>query len=270
MSLHPIHPLLLLGLLLTACQAGVTGHGVPRHYHQRMDSASSACQQNPAYCAKVAGEEVIVPTSTLHTLATAGGAVTTAVKVLNSTLRTDIEQALTQCANAARSDVLSKHFNDRTPTPQECNEEIRVDGCTLTRAMWLGNLMHDAAFACVKEQLNLLRPGGFTLQPRYRYDPRSGKTSLIPPEEVKRLLDAGLHAQLRGTLEPDIVLHKGDALKAEAVYDFKFPCADLDRPPEWRSYPPGHPHHRLSQDKMYKKFLNVTPKRVAPWLGILP
>jgi hypothetical protein len=269
MSLHPIHPLLLLGLLLTACQAGVTGHGVPRHYHQRMDSASSACQQNPAYCAKVAGEEVIVPTSTLHTLATAGAAATTAVKVLNSTLRTDIEQALTRCADLARSDVLSKHFHDRTPTAQECNEEIRVDGRTLTRAMWLGNLMHDAAFACAKEQLNLLRPGGFTLQPRYRYDPRSGKTSLIPPEEVKRLLDAGLHAQLRGTLEPDIVLHKGDALKAEAVYDFKFPCADLDRPPPWRDRFTSPSHQKVTQKIAYQDALGVRALRIAPWLGVL-
>jgi hypothetical protein len=204
MKKNPAPRLLLLGSLLTACQAGVTGQGA----------------------------------------------------------------RLTQCANAARSNVLSKYLHDRTPTAQECNEEIQVDGRALTRAMWLGNLMHDDAFTCAKAQLTLLRPGGFSLQPRYRYDPRTGKTSLIPPEEVKRLLEEGLRAQLRGTLEPDIVLHKGDALQVEAVYDFKFPCVNISKPSRWREYPEGHPHQQTPQNHLYAKALKAEVWSIIPWLGV--
>lgn len=44
--------LILVGALSLAHEA--TG--------QALDSATSACRQNPAYCARIAGEEAVVPT----------------------------------------------------------------------------------------------------------------------------------------------------------------------------------------------------------------
>jgi len=258
---------LLLGVLLTACQVSVAGRGVPSSYGYGYDSPSAACRQNPAYCAKVAGEEAILPgTQSLHTLTTAGATVAVAVKVLDKTLHLSIRRALEQCVDQARTYVLLKHLDGRRP-PQECNEDVEREGRTLTRAMWLGNLMHDAAFECVKEQLEQLRPGGFSLKPRYRYDKRTDKTTLLPRDEVQRLISQGRTSELRGTLEPDAVLHAGDPLHAEAVYDFKFPCVELDSSPRWREYPEGHPHHKKTQKQMYERALKAPVWHITPRMG---
>jgi hypothetical protein len=37
-----------------------------------------------------------------------------------------------------------------------------------------------------------------------------------------------------GTLEPDVVIHTGDPLQVQAVYDFKFRCVGFDKKPERR------------------------------------
>lgn len=46
----------MASMLLAAC-AGVPGRGAPDRYAQSFDSATSACRQNPALCAQVAGGE---------------------------------------------------------------------------------------------------------------------------------------------------------------------------------------------------------------------
>jgi hypothetical protein len=263
--------LLLLGLLLTACHAGVVGRGVPSSYGHDVSSASAACRQNPLYCAKVAGEEAIVPgAGSLQPLATAGGTVAVAVKVLDGALQLSIREALEQCADQARTNVLLKHMNGRRPTPQECNEQVERDGRTLSRAMWLGNLMHDDAFECIKEKLDLLRLGGFSLKQRYRYNERTGETTLVSKEEVERLIKQGRKNELLGTIEPDVVLHEGDPLQAEDVYDFKFPCVDIDQARGWRRYPQGHPYQGRTQKEMYVTILKTSVSQVIPWMGIHP
>jgi len=260
---------LLLSLLLTACHVRVVGRGVPSSYGYGYDSPSAACRQNPAYCAQVAGEETLHPgTQSLHTLTTAGATVAVAVKVLDEALHLSIQKALKQCANQARTNVLLEHLDGRRPTPQECNEVVERGGRTLTRAMWRGNLMHDAAFACIQEKLERLRPGGFSLKQRYRHDERTGETTLVSKEEVKRLMEQGRKSELKGTIEPDVVLHAGDPLQPEDVYDFKFPCADTSRAPPWREYPTTRSHRRLNQKEAYESALGVTAWRVIPWLGI--
>ena len=261
---------LLLSVLLTACHVSVAGRGAPSSYGYGYDSPSATCRQNPAYCAQVAGEEPLLPSAqSLHTLTTAGATVAVAVKVLDEALHLSIKEALKECANQARTTVLLKRLNGRRPTPQECNENVEWEGRMLTRAMWLGNLMHDDALDCIQEKLELLRPGGFSLKQRYRHNERTGETTLVSKDEVKRLIEQGRKNELKGTIEPDVVLHSGDPLHPEDVYDFKFPCADISRAPPWREYPTTRSRRKLNQKDAYESALGVTAWRVVPWLGIL-
>lgn len=48
---------LVASVFFAAC-AGVPGRGAPDRYEQSFDSATSACRQNPALCARMAGEEM--------------------------------------------------------------------------------------------------------------------------------------------------------------------------------------------------------------------
>jgi hypothetical protein len=122
-----------------------------------------------------------------------------------------INEALAECADIARAEVMLKHFQGRRPTHEDCNEEVDTDlrGEPITRAMRLGVEQHRVALQCAEEQLRELKPGGYSLSPRYRYDPVTGKAEYLPPETVKELLRQGRSAELRGTLEPDIVIHGG-------------------------------------------------------------
>ncbi|MGZ3457193.1 MAG: hypothetical protein ACXU86_01685 [Archangium sp.] len=141
----------------------------------------------------------------------------------------------------------------------------------VTLAMFLGQEMHRVALQCVGERLGQLRPGGFSLEPRYRYDKKTGKTTFISEEEAQSLLRQWRGAELKGTFRPDVAIHQpGNPLHVEAVYDLKFPCAGGEDPPSWRRYPEGHPHEGISQKEMYEKALMTKAWRVAPWFGILP
>ncbi len=85
--------------------------------------------------------------------------------------------------------------------------------------------MHDAAFQCAQERLSSLITGRFSLEPRYRYEQSTKKTTLISPEEDQILLRAG-GDRLKGTLKPDVVIHTGNPIEVYEVYDFKFPCVN--------------------------------------------
>ena len=117
--------------------------------------------------------------------------------------------------------------------------------------------------------MNKLRPLGFSIEPRYRYDPESGQSTPVSPELEQALLRQGLGSELRGTLVPDVVLHTGNPARVQGVYDFKFPCVNIDAIPEWRTYPDGHPYQRQSQGEIYQKSLRATPARVVPRLGVI-
>ena len=67
----------------------------------------------------------------------------------------------------------------------------------------------------------------------------------------------------------DVVLHDGNPLNVEDVYDFKFPCVNTATAPPWRVYPDGHPYEKLSQGEMYEEALQVEPARVVPRLGVI-
>ena len=82
LKVRPGQALLAVSALLMGC--GSAGYAV--------DSATSACQQNPLYCAAAAGEEAVVPT------AIRGGAEAATLWVLTRQTRSDIEQALAKAA----------------------------------------------------------------------------------------------------------------------------------------------------------------------------
>ncbi len=263
----PSKPWVLVASVLLGACVGVPTRGVPGRYEQSFDSASSACRQNPVLCARVAGEEMVVPRSAQRLVEAGAGAAAVAM-ALDRSLRTSIEQTLQECAEDARSQVLIEKQQGRIPTAEECNEVM--PGRNVTRAMFLGEEMHKMALQCAEKRLRDLLPGRFSLEPRYRYDKKTGKTTFISEEEAQALLRQWRGDELKGTLRPDVVIHSGNPLQVRAVYDFKFPCASEGRPTPWSRYPEEHPHQGLAQNEMYWKALGVQPFRVMPWWGVMP
>ncbi|MFL5352782.1 MAG: hypothetical protein ACJ8AN_09055 [Archangium sp.] len=74
---------------------------------------------------------------------------------------------------------------------------------------------------------------------------------------------------MKGSLKPDVVIHQGDPLQPQEVYDFKFPCVNTDETPPWSKYPDDHPYARLDQGKVYERILAPKPARVVPRLGVI-
>ncbi len=134
--------------------------------------------------------------------------------------------------------------------------------------MYLGEEMHRVALACAAAVLSALRPGGFSVEPRYRYEPRTKQWEFMSAETETMLLEEGCYGELKGTLKPDIVIHSGHPLRALAVYDFKFPCFRLE-PGNWCRYSSG-PHQGLTQDGVYEKALHVQPFKILPRVGVMP
>ncbi|WNG18014.1 hypothetical protein [Cystobacter fuscus] len=252
---------------LMSCHVGMGGHVVPSHYAQSFDSASSSCRTNPALCVQVAGEETVIPRAGQR-LAEFGTAVGTIRAALGPEQEARINQVLSECANEARLKVLLEHMDGKSPTPVECDEKKKFGGKVRTRAQFFGEEMHRAAFQCVQEKLSVLRPGGFSLEPRYRYDQRTRQRELISAEEEQALLEEGCFNELKGTIKPDVVIHSGDPLQPQAVYDYKFPCKNTDKA-FWCQYAQG-PYAGLWQNAVYKEILGIQPHQVLPWIGVVP
>jgi hypothetical protein len=199
-----------------------------------------------------------------------GHAVIDASESLDAELLKRIKEALSKCANLARREVMFEHFQGRRPTAEECKEKVGEDsrGEPVTLAMKLGVKQHQVALQCTGEELQALIPGGFNLSPRYRYDPVTRKTEYIPRETVQELLRQGRSAELRGTLEPDVVIHAGAPHQVQAVFDFKFPCMNTDLNSGWREYSKGRADAAANQGELYRKALKVEPLRVQPHLGV--
>jgi hypothetical protein len=232
---NPRHVVVLCtSVMLAACSA--SRQSGPGQYAQAKDSATNAAMRSRALSTPQIGEKVPVvpplrpvrpPGAGLATAAAvaAGQSVIDARESLDSELLDRINEALAECADLARAEVMLKHFMGRRPTHEECNEEVGRDsqGEPITRAMQLGVAQHRVALQCAEEKLSGLKPGGFSLSPRYRYDPVTGRAEHLPRENVKELLRQGRSEELRGTLEPDIVIHAGAPHQVQAVYDYKFP-----------------------------------------------
>ena len=249
---------LFVSVLLAGC-VSTPGHATRFGYS--VDSPSLACRHNPAACLALYGKEVASASAVLKV-------------ALDVATRTSIDQELVDCANRARSDVLLRHegdFETLFPNVIECNQfakNPRRKG--MTWAMQLGVEMHEEAMKCAEERLGKLRPGGYNLEQRYRYDSRTGRWKLVSREEVRALEESGNAGELLGSLQPDVVIHAGDPLQVQEVYDFKFPCVNTDGSPPWTSYPKDHPHTGFDQGDMYKRVFSVgKPARVVPRQGII-
>jgi hypothetical protein len=91
--------------------------------------------------------------------------------------------------------------------------------------------MHEAAQKCADAALKKLVPGRFSLEQRYRYDPNTKEKKPVSAEHEKALVESGNAGELKGSVKPDVVIHAGDLLAVQAVYDFKFRCVnDGDSP----------------------------------------
>jgi hypothetical protein len=184
---------------------------------------------------------------------------------LDATLKADLQEALVRCAEKARSEIMSRYFGNRRPTKKECNEIIGEDG--LTRAQKMGNDYEEAALECVRNDLPLLKRLGehgheLSLKPTYRRNPSTGNVEHVPDTMVETLLRNKQYEQLRGSIVPDVVVHRqGFPNRVQAVYDFKFSC--LGKREEWRTYDKG-PHRDRTQGEVYKEFLGVTPSIIRP------
>jgi len=250
--------------VLTGCAA------VPERYG--FDSATSACRQNPAACARMAGEEPLLPGGrALRITASVGAAGDGALRLLKAEEQAVIEKALEDCADDARSTVLLARFQGRNPTPEECRREASRDaqGAPVTWAMKLGAEMHHLALDCARRELAELRAGGFSVEPRYRRASRDQAWEALSEHEAQALIRQGRAGELKGTLVPDIVIHAGNPTQALVVYDFKFPCLG-DDPSSWRVYPRGHPHAGRTQKFMYEQALGTRAFRIIPRWGVLP
>ena len=190
---------------------------------------------------------------------------------IDSAVVARVDKALAECAALASQEVLARRTNGRSPTPEECREQVGRDakGEPMTRAQQLGIEMHEVALECARRKLGELRQFGFSIEPRYRYNLQTGRATPISPEMEQELRQRGLESELLGTIVPDVVLHAGNPAKVQDVYDFKFPCVDPEGRPKWRKYPDGHPYEDLGQDEVYQKALGPQPARVTPRRGVI-
>ncbi|MFY0527811.1 hypothetical protein ACN28I_33230 [Archangium gephyra] len=255
LKVRPGQALLAVSALLMGC--GSAGYAV--------DSATSACRQNPLYCATVAGEEAVVPT------AIRGGAEAATLWVLTRQTRSDIEQALVECVEWANAEVNLQRFGGKSPSREQCQEELPgTDPCgkKVTRAMQLGTEKHALALQCTETKLGALIPGRFSLEQRYRYDPQTGQKQLVSSEEARSLRQQGCGDELKGTIVPDVVIHSGNPLEVQAVYDFKFPCP-FSNYPRWMEYGGRSSRGTPNQGDAYFNILRVGPDLVAPLWKII-
>lgn len=255
------HTVALLGwMLLFGCQSAGSGQ-TRREYRQALDSGTNACRTNPAYCA-------VMPTR-IRATAQAGASVAGALKVMDAAARGRLHDILKKCANLANEEVNLRLFDGKTPTAQQCEEQVGTDaaGKPITRAMQWGQEKHVVALRCVQEHLSVERPGGFSLEQRYGYDMKTGALRLITRAQAEAWLRSGQAGQLLGTLIPDVVIHLGDPLTPEDAFDFKFPCP-ISNSASWRRYPRNHPYGGRTQGQMYEQALGVRPWLVVPILGV--
>ncbi|WP_147445417.1 hypothetical protein [Corallococcus aberystwythensis] len=192
-----------------------------------------------------------------------------ALRAMDAAGRGRLHEILKECANQADWDVNLRRLDGKTPTAKQCEEQVGTDanGNPITRAMQLGQEKHTAALRCVQARLSVERPGGFSLEQRYRYDRDTGPLELVTSVEEQAMIRSGRTGRLRGTLVPDVVIHSGNALRVEASYDFKFPCP-VGKEGVWRKYPEGHPWANRRQGEVYEEALKASAYRVSPILGV--
>jgi hypothetical protein len=190
---------------------------------------------------------------------------------LDRLTRESIEEKLVKCADTARSEVLLKHAahfpNGGRPTTAECKQLSTAPKFKgKTWAQQLGIEMHEVALKCADAVLKNLVPGRFSLEQRYRYDRATKQKKPVSADEEKALVKSGNAGELKGSLVPDVVIHTGDLLAVQAVYDFKFPCVNEEQP-AWGRYPEDHPYKNINQRTIYQEAFGVNPVSISPRWG---
>ncbi|WP_170115488.1 hypothetical protein [Melittangium boletus] len=187
-------------------------------------------------------------------------------EVLPAKTQAAVEKVLRECAVKAHEAVNRKYFKG-DPTPAQCAEIVERDAkgtAITTRAMQLGKQKHVEALACVSDLLSKFLSGRFSMEQRYRPNPTTRNLELVSIEQYQKLLRVNQGKGLRGTLVPDVVIHSGDPLRIQIVYDFKFPCLRRNSP-TWTVYTQAdHPYRDRTQGDVYEEFLGPT-RRVTPW-----
>jgi hypothetical protein len=184
----------------------------------------------------------------------------------------EFEARLVECARLAERQVNAAFFGDRSPTRQECGEEVDVDGCgePITRAMLLGQRKHALALQCAREVLEQLWPAPFSIEQRYRYYPNARFLEAVSREEEARLIAQGCTRELWRTIKPDIVLHADrDLLRAVLILDFKFPCPETNEP-RWTRYGENSAYVGFNQGRLYKDALGGEALLISPLRGVVP
>jgi hypothetical protein len=236
-----------------------------------MDSATSACLRNPSCYMAPPGEDAILPwlSRSLDAVRT----VLTVVRLLEEAEVARVQQTLKDCANEASFKVDEQWLGKgNRPTRSLCQQTYETDarGAKVTWAMHLGREKHRVALECVQRELGQTLAEHVSLQPQYRYYREPRTLELLDPRQVAEWLRDGLYNLLLGTLIPDVVVHAaGNPLRAQAVFDFKFPCPSSNSA-QWYAYPDDHPYRNLDQGSIYKEAFNVEkPILIAPGFGAL-
>jgi hypothetical protein len=184
----------------------------------------------------------------------------------------ELEEQLVECARLAERQVNSQFFGNRSPTRQECGEEVFVDGCDapISRARYLGKLKHDVALQCAQQVLEQLWPAPFSIQQRYRYYPNAELLETVSKEKEARLIAQGCTRELWRTIEPDIVLHadRNSLLRSVLTLDFKFPCPDTNMP-KWTRYGESSAYFGYTQGELYRKALGGKAMIISPQTGVM-
>jgi hypothetical protein len=182
----------------------------------------------------------------------------------------ELEERLVECARLAERQVNFSFFGNRSPTREECGEEVMVDGCPepITRARLLGKEKHVVALQCTQEVIEQLWPAPFSINQRYRYYPNAKVIEPVSREEEARLIAQGCTRELWRTIKPDIVLHADrHLLRAALILDFKFPCPGTNEP-RWTRYGESSAYAGETQDKIYREALGGESVMISPRKGI--
>jgi len=257
--------LCLASALLTACVSS------PRHAARRDLRLDTETASQLKHAATAAGTTSGLALSTTRVVAS------NLVRIAPSLIRlmggeeqvSQLEELLIECARQAERQVNSEHFGDRSPTRQECGEEVEVDGCVepITRAMLLGQQKHALALECARDVLKELWPGLVSIEQRYRYYPSTKFLEIVNAREEAHLLARGCTRELWRTIKPDIVLHaENNWPRAAIILEFKFPCPDTNRP-QWKVYGEDSAYAGLSQRRIYEEALGGEALLISPRRG---
>ncbi|MFY0563425.1 hypothetical protein ACN28E_06230 [Archangium lansingense] len=217
-----------------------------------MNSAVDGCLRNPACVASMPGDEATIPwlSRALQTART----LVTLKEFLDEAEVRRIETILVECAKEADFLVNEREYGPgKYPDDAECDRLVRdKEGKEVKRAIELGNMKHELAFACVQRRLFTEFPDNVSVEPRYAPGPVSGQYVLTN--------------RWTGSLRPDIVLHFArNPTKVQCVYDFKFPCTSASK-----SNPLGPDGSKARQQLLEYDGLggNCPSGIVTPQLGI--